>query len=63
MVDTHGAAVKQDVWDLLAFTYQQHGAIPTLLERDFNMPSVAELITEIDMIKCAQSIAGDLNDL
>ena len=63
LVDTHGAAVKQDVWDLLAFTYQQHGAIPTLLERDFNMPSVAELITEIDMIKCAQSIAGDLNDL
>ena len=63
LVDTHGAAVKQDVWDLLAFTYQQHGAIPTLLERDFNMPSVAELITEIDIIKCAQSIAGGLNDL
>ena len=63
LVDTHGAAVTQNVWDLLAFTYQQHGAIPTLLERDFNMPSVAELITEIDIIKCAQSIAGGLNDL
>ena len=62
LVDTHGAAVTQNVWDLLAFTYQQHGAIPTLLERDFNMPSVAELITEIDMIKCAQAIVGGLND-
>jgi uncharacterized protein (UPF0276 family) len=33
--------------------------IPTLLERDFNIPSVAELIREIDMIKHAQ-ITGRL---
>jgi uncharacterized protein (UPF0276 family) len=59
LVDTHGASVKQDVWDLLDFTYQQHGAIPTLLERDFNIPSVAELISEIDMIKQAQARVGD----
>jgi len=62
LVDTHGASVKQDVWDLLDFTYQQHGAIPTLLERDFNIPSVAELISEIDMIKQAQARIGDSND-
>lgn len=51
LVDTHGAAVKHDVWQLLQYTYQQHGVIPTLLERDFNIPSVAELQSEIDMIK------------
>jgi uncharacterized protein (UPF0276 family) len=62
LVDTHGTTVKQDVWDLLDFTYQQHGVIPTLLERDFNIPSVAELIREIDMIKHAQVMAGGLND-
>jgi uncharacterized protein (UPF0276 family) len=61
LVDTHGATIKQDVWDLLDFTYQQHGVIPTLLERDFNIPSVAELIREIDMIKHAQVIAGGSN--
>jgi uncharacterized protein (UPF0276 family) len=61
LVDTHGATIKQDVWDLLDFTYQQHGVIPTLLERDFNIPSVAELIREIDMIKHAQVMAGGLN--
>jgi uncharacterized protein (UPF0276 family) len=61
LVDTHGATVKQDVWDLLDFTYHQHGVIPTLLERDFNIPSVAELIREIDMIKHAQVMTGGLN--
>jgi len=58
LVDTHGASIKQDVWDLLDFTYQQHGVIPTLLERDFNIPSIDELIREIDLIKHAQILAG-----
>ncbi|MFT4907287.1 MAG: hypothetical protein ACI978_001365 [Oleispira sp.] len=62
LVDTHGATVKQGVWDLLDFTYQLHGVIPTLLERDFNIPSVAELQREIDMIKLAQVKAGGLNE-
>ena len=42
------------------FTYQHHGVIPTLLERDFNIPSVAELISEVDLIKYAQAKAGGL---
>jgi uncharacterized protein (UPF0276 family) len=58
LVDTHGANVKDDVWKLLEFTYQQHGqqhgrengVIPTLLERDFNIPDVSELMDEIDII-------------
>jgi len=61
LVDTHGASIKQDVWDLLDFTYQQHGVIPTLLERDFNIPSIDELIREIDLIKQAQASAGGSN--
>ncbi len=58
LVDTHGASVKQDVWDLLDFTYQHHGVIPTLLERDFNIPSVDDLMSEIRLIKQAQRLAG-----
>jgi uncharacterized protein len=61
LVDTHGASIKQDVWDLLDFTYQQHGVIPTLLERDFNIPGIDELIREIDLIKQAQASAGGSN--
>ncbi|MEH6447192.1 MAG: DUF692 domain-containing protein [Oleispira sp.] len=54
LVDTHGTSVTQNVWDLLDYTYQQHGVIPTLLERDFNIPSVPELMSEIDVIKLLQ---------
>lgn len=61
LVDTHGARVKQDVWDLLDFTYQQHGVIPTLLERDFNIPSVEDLLGEIDLIKQAQVVSGGMH--
>ena len=54
LVDTHGTAVKDDVWELLRFTYQQHGVIPTLLERDFNIPSGEELMLEVNQIKTIQ---------
>ncbi|PHS26551.1 MAG: hypothetical protein COA83_02420 [Methylophaga sp.] len=50
-VDTHGADIIDPVWQLLEKTYQHHGVIPTLLERDFNIPSVNDLIEEIDQIR------------
>ncbi len=43
LIDTHGSAVCADVWQLLAFAYQQHGVFPTVLERDFNLPPLSEL--------------------
>jgi uncharacterized protein (UPF0276 family) len=54
-VDTHGADVIDPVWNLLEKAYQHHGVIPTLLERDFNIPSVSALITEVDQIRHYQS--------
>lgn len=50
IVDTHGAPVIDPVWDLLDKTYQHFGVIPTLLERDFNLPPVAELLAEVETI-------------
>ncbi len=55
IVDTHGAEVIEPVWDLLEFTYQQMGQQPTLLERDFNLPPMSELLNEIDTIRYYQS--------
>lgn len=49
-VDTHGANVKADVWDILSYTYQNIGVFPTLLERDFNYPPVGELLQEVNQI-------------
>lgn len=54
VVDTHGAAVVETVWDLLDTAYAQFGVVPTLLERDFNIPPVPELLTEVDRIVDAQ---------
>lgn len=54
-VDTHGAAVKDDVWDLLAHAYRAHGVRPTLLERDFNFPPLPTLQAEVQRIRDAQA--------
>lgn len=50
IVDTHGADIIDPVWNLLEKTYQRFGVIPTLLERDFNIPPLPELLTEVDRI-------------
>jgi uncharacterized protein (UPF0276 family) len=55
LVDTHGADVITPVWELLDKAYAHCGVVPTLLERDFNIPPLAELLTEIDRIVEAQS--------
>lgn len=55
IVDTHGADVIDPVWSLLDETYRLFGVKPTLLERDFNIPSVAELLQEVDIIREIQT--------
>jgi uncharacterized protein (UPF0276 family) len=49
-VDTHGADVIEPVWDLLEDAYQHAGVFPTLLERDFNIPPLEDLIGEVKQI-------------
>jgi len=51
IIDTHGAPVIDPVWRLLEQAYQWFGVKPTLLERDFNLPPLAELLNEIDTIR------------
>lgn len=55
IVDTHGADVIDPVWQLLDQTYQQFGVMPTLLERDFNLPPLLELLKEVNIIHALQS--------
>lgn len=54
-VDTHGSDVKPEVWKLLDLAYEQFGVFPTLLERDFNIPSMAKLLHEVEQIKALQT--------
>ncbi|MCG2606645.1 MAG: DUF692 domain-containing protein [Achromobacter sp.] len=60
-VDTHGTPVKQDVWALLEAAYRLHGVHPTLLERDFNFPPLADLLAEVDRIRSLQHAARDVS--
>lgn len=57
LVDTHGADVIDPVWALLDAAYARVGALPTCLERDFNIPPLAELVTEVRRIAAAQGEA------
>lgn len=54
-VDTHGSDVIAPVYDLLAYSYDQFGIVPTLLERDFNFPSMQALLRQVDQIKTIQA--------
>ena len=54
IVDSHAAPVIDPVWDLLDHTYSHCGVKPTLLERDFHIPPLAELLAELDHIRAIQ---------
>ena len=56
-VDTHGADVIDPVWELLSLAYELCGNLPTLLERDFNLPPMSELLLEVEQVRHLQSQA------
>ncbi|MFZ9052759.1 MAG: DUF692 domain-containing protein [Woeseiaceae bacterium] len=57
-IDTHGAAVSEQSWQLLADAYAHFGPVPTLLERDFNFPPIEELLDEVGRIRNLQREAA-----
>ncbi|WP_411358713.1 HvfB family MNIO-type RiPP peptide maturase [Pseudidiomarina salilacus] len=61
-VDTHGADVKPEVWKLLDFAYQCHGVFPTVLERDFNIPPLPQLLNEATKIATTQQSVTQQED-
>lgn len=54
-IDSHGASVISPVWKLLDVAYQHFDVFPTLLERDYNIPPMEELLKEVDMIQSYQN--------
>ncbi len=55
LIDTHGAPINDPVWQLLESAYRHFGVQPTLLERDFNLPPVNELLNEVAIISKLQN--------
>lgn len=62
LVDTHGADVIDPVWKLLGKAYELYGVFPTLLERDFNIPPLAELVKEVRTIRSIQNAWGNQHE-
>ena len=60
-VDTHGTAVIDPVWALLAEACERVPGMPVLLERDFNFPPLAELLAELDHVRAIQTAAGKVS--
>lgn len=50
IIDTHGETVRDEVYELMAWVIERIGPRPVLLERDSNIPPLAELLEEIGRI-------------
>jgi uncharacterized protein len=48
IIDTHGEAIIDSVFDLFEYTIGLLKPVPVLLERDFNIPRLEELQNELD---------------
>ncbi|MDP2823432.1 MAG: DUF692 family protein, partial [Sulfuritalea sp.] len=46
LIDSHGSPIAQAVWDLYAFALERLGPMPTLIERDNDIPSFPVLLAE-----------------
>jgi uncharacterized protein (UPF0276 family) len=54
LIDTHDQPVPDPVWELYAAAVRRFGALSTMIERDANIPPLAELQRELEI---ARSIA------
>jgi uncharacterized protein len=51
IIDTHDADVIDPVWDLYAKAITRLGPVSTMIERDDNIPPLADLIAELDQAR------------
>lgn len=51
IIDTHGAPVISQVFDLFEYTVTHTHPVPVLLERDFNIPDLEELQEELNTLQ------------
>ena len=59
IVDTHDHPVCDEVWDFYRETVSHFGPVSTMIERDDNIPPLADVIAELDI---ARKIAGEVAD-
>lgn len=63
IIDTHGEAIIDPVYDLFAYSMQRlNRDVPVLLERDFNIPAMQELQTEMNRLSAIKQTALKTNN-
>lgn len=51
LIDTHDHPVSDSVWDLYAAALRRFGPVATMIERDDKIPSLNELLAELDQAR------------
>ena len=51
IIDTHGEAIIDPVYELFEWTLDKVKPVPVLLERDFNIPELAEMQFELNNLE------------
>jgi uncharacterized protein len=51
VVDTHDASVSEAVWELYRHAVRRFGNVTTMIERDDNIPVLADLVAELDIAR------------
>lgn len=57
IIDTHDATIIDPVWKLYGEALRRFGNVPTMIERDANIPPLATLVRELDR---ARAVATDV---
>lgn len=55
LIDTHDHPICKQVWDLYHYTLNRLGSIPTMIERDDNIPPLADLLDELELARQIQA--------
>jgi uncharacterized protein len=58
IIDTHDHAVRGEVWDLFRAAWRRFGPVSTMIERDDNIPPLAEVVAELET---ARGIAAEVD--
>lgn len=59
LIDTHDRPICQAVWNLYAYTLAKLGPVPTMIERDDDIPALDVLIAELDTARSVTKTAAD----
>jgi hypothetical protein len=51
LIDTHDHPIVEPVWDLYCAAVAQFGPVPTMIERDDNIPALGELVAELQIAR------------